>query len=86
MFNFFLSSFTNLSFIFKPLFAINLLASLFDEIILFFDKKSKKINTFFNSSNFILFLARFKLNPFPSKVSFAVCSAFFDAAFHVEFL
>ena len=58
---------------------INLLASLLEFVILFLDKKFKKLIPCLTSNDFIFISGRFELKPVPSKVSLAVNSAFLDA-------
>ena len=68
-----------ISFIFKPLFAIALRASLLDGSILLFATKSKIFIPFSISSILILISGKFFPNPPFSNVSFAVSSAFLEA-------
>ena len=87
---FFLKSFSSIFFSFSiripsilnPLLTIALLTSLFDDKILQFVIKSKIFIPFLISFNLILISGKFLLKPPPSKVSFAVCSAFFEAFHH----
>ena len=65
--------------IFKPLLAITLRASLLEGKILFSATKSKIFIPFFISSEWIFISGKSEPYPPPSNVSFAVCSAFFDA-------
>ena len=70
---------TGVSLIFNPLLAISLLASLLDDEILFFDKKSKRFIPLSKSFNLILNSGRLDPSPLFTKVSLAVFSALIEA-------
>ena len=65
---------------------MTLLASLFDDKILFFAIRSKILTPFLISSFLIFISGKPDANEPPSKVSLAVCAAFLPILRHEEFL